>query len=48
MDFSHGDNIHKLNMYVLQQFYLRPFDENKDFYQEFYERLAVGNLQAIL
>ncbi len=48
MDFSHGDNIHKLNMYVLQQFYLRPFDESKDFYQEFYERLAVGNLQAIL
>ena len=40
MDFEHGENIQKLSMYLLKQFYLKPYDAEGDFYQEFYERLA--------
>ncbi len=39
MDFTHGENIQRLSMYILKQFYLNPYDADKDFYQEFYERL---------
>ena len=42
MDFSHGEQIQKISMYILRQFYLLPFNENGDFYQEFYERLAAA------
>ena len=27
-------------MYVLNRFYTKPYDEKRDFYEEFYERLA--------
>lgn len=40
MDFEHGEKIQKLSMYLLKQFYLKPYDAEGDFYQEFYERLA--------
>lgn len=40
MDFEHGEKIQKLNMYILKQFYLTPYDAEGDFYQEFYERLS--------
>lgn len=32
--------IKNLNMYVLNRFYIRSYEENRDFYEEFYERLA--------
>ena len=28
-----------LNLYVLGRFYRTPYDENRDFYEQFYERL---------
>ncbi len=40
LDFEHGEKIQKLSMYLLKQFYLKPYDAEGDFYQEFYERLA--------
>lgn len=42
MDFEHGENIQKLNMFILKQFYLKPYGEEGDFYQEFYERLLAA------
>ncbi len=39
MNFEHGENIQKLSMYLLRQFYLKAFAADGDFYQEFYERL---------
>ena len=39
MDFEHGENIQKLSMLILQQFYLKPYAADGDFYQEFYGRL---------
>jgi len=42
MEFEHGENIQKLNMYILKQFYLKPYNKEGDFYQEFYERLQAG------
>lgn len=45
MNFEHGDeNIRKLNMYVLNQFYLKPYAADRDFYQEFYERLEAAKI----
>lgn len=32
--------IKEINMYVLNQFYLRPYDANQDFYLQFEERLS--------
>ena len=29
-------------MYVVNQFYRKPYDEKRDFYEQFYERLADG------
>lgn len=44
MDFGHGeDNIRKLSMYLLNQFYLKPYAASGDFYQEFYERLETAS-----
>ena len=34
--------IRNLNMYVVNQFYRKPYDEKRDFYEQFYERLAAG------
>ncbi len=42
MDFEHGENIQKLSMHILQQFYLKPYAADGDFYQEFYERLKAS------
>ena len=42
MDFEHGENIPKLNMYILKQFYLKSYSKEGDFYQEFYERLLTA------
>ncbi len=39
MDFEHGEKIKKLSMFILQQFYLKPYAADGDFYQEFYGRL---------
>lgn len=39
MDFGHGENIQKLCMSILQQFYLKPYAADGDFYQEFYGRM---------
>ena len=39
MDFEHGEKIKKLSMLILQQFYLKPYAADGDFYQEFYGRL---------
>lgn len=37
-----SDLIRNLNMYVVNQFYRKPYDEKRDFYEQFYERLAAG------
>ena len=34
--------IKNLNMYVVSRFYLTPYDREKDFYEQFYERLKEG------
>ena len=34
--------IKNLNMYVIRKFYMTPYDREKDFYEQFYERLAEG------
>ena len=36
------DSIKNLNMYVVSRFYLTPYDREKDFYEQFYERLKEG------
>lgn len=45
MEFEHGENIKTLSMYILQQFYLKPYAIEGDFYQEFYERLKTAKEQ---
>ena len=34
-----ADLIKNLNMYVLSRFYTKSYEENRDFYEQFYERL---------
>ena len=34
-----ADLIRNLNMYVLSRFYTKSYEENRDFYEQFYERL---------
>ena len=34
--------IKNLNLYVVNRFYMKPYNENLDFYQQFEERLAEG------
>ena len=34
-----ADLIKNLNMYVLSRFYTKPYEENRDFYEQFYDRL---------
>lgn len=34
--------IRNLNLYVVNRFYLKPYEEGKDFYEQFYERLKEG------
>lgn len=34
--------VKKLNMYVVNKFYLIPYDPIRDFYEQFYERLNDG------
>lgn len=34
-----ADLIKNLNMYVLGRFYTKSYEENRDFYEQFYERL---------
>lgn len=33
-----------VSMYVLKQFYLTPFDESRDFYEQFYSRLQAAGV----
>lgn len=38
-----GENdVKTLSMYVLRNFYLQPFDDTRDFYSQFYERLDIA------
>lgn len=34
--------IKNLNIYVVSRFYARPYESNRDFYEQFYERLQEG------
>ena len=34
--------IRNLNLYVVNRFYMKPYEENRDFYEQFEERLAEG------
>ena len=36
------DLIRTLNLFVVNRFYLKPYDQNQDFYIQFYERLKEG------
>lgn len=36
------DLIRNLNLFVVNRFYLKPYDQNQDFYIQFYERLKEG------
>jgi Fe-S-cluster containining protein len=33
------EKVKEMNMYVLEKFFRRPYDSNRDFYEQFYERL---------
>ena len=37
-----ADLIRNLNLFVVNRFYLKPYDQNQDFYAQFYERLKEG------
>ena len=37
-----SDLIRNLNLFVVNRFYLKPYDQNQDFYIQFYERLKEG------
>lgn len=39
MKCEDNDKLKSLNMYILQHFYLLPFDREQDFYKQFYDRL---------
>lgn len=40
--------IRNLNVYVLNRFYVKPYEENRDFYNQFYERLEeAGQLLSL-
>ena len=34
--------IRNLNLFVVNRFYLKPYDQTQDFYTQFYERLKEG------
>ena len=34
--------IKNLNLYVVNRFYLKPYEKNQDFYEQFEERLKEG------
>ena len=34
--------IKNLNLYVVNRFYMKPYEENRDFYEQFQERLIEG------
>lgn len=34
--------IKNLNLYVVNRFYLKPYEEKRDFYEQFQERLEEG------
>lgn len=36
------DLIRNLNMYVVNQFYRKPYENDRDFYEQFYERLTAA------
>ncbi len=35
-------DIKEIGMHVLQSFYVQPYDMEKDFYEQFYERLQMS------
>ena len=37
-----GELAKKLNIYVVNRFYLKPYEAGRDFYEQFYERLKEG------
>lgn len=37
-------DVKKTGMYVLKTFYVQPYDEKKDFYEQFYERLQAADM----
>ena len=37
------EKLNQINMYLLHQFYLKPYDHQEDFYTQFYERLEAIN-----
>lgn len=39
---ENSELIKNLNMYIIRKFYMTPYDREKDFYKQFYERLAEG------
>lgn len=39
---ENSELIKNLNMYIIRKFYMTPYDREKDFYEQFYERLAEG------
>jgi hypothetical protein len=40
MTFEDSEKIQSISMYLLQNFYLLPYETNQDFYPQFYARLA--------
>ena len=41
-DLSQEMLVKKINMYVLEQFFQKPYDGNKDFYEQFDIRLKLA------
>ena len=40
------NTVKTITMFLLHTFFLQPYDENADFYEQFYERL--GRIQSVL
>ena len=43
---SDENTVKTITMFLLHTFFLQPYDENADFYEQFYERL--GHIQSVL
>lgn len=41
-DSQDTELIKNLNLYVVNRFYIKPYDRERDFYEQFYERLSEG------
>lgn len=46
-EIQEDDKRKQIMMYVLEMFYVRPYDSSRDFYQQFYERLSAAKENSL-